>query len=188
MRRELLYPILLACAETLSSEFWARVLTEMAYGNCPSNTYISNGALTAAAFAWEIPTNDDTDFLSSSTGELVELLQEHLGIYSEEDTAERQEIFYQILASKGPDSSPENWQELKKIYGKDLPIAHFVANLLRDSEGNLNKNEALRKIADINLGLGLKNINNDDIVVKDGRIHAILPLGLSLETRFDEIS
>lgn len=182
MRRELLYPTLLACSETITNQFWTQIITEMAYGNCPTGTYISNGTLTAAAFAWEIPSIDDTDFLQESTEQLVVLLQEHLGIYSDEDTAERQEHFYQILASKNPSETPENWQELKKVYGKDLPIAHFVAKLLTDSNGFLDKTVALKKIADINLSLGLKNIGNDDITVKGGRIVAITPLGLSLDS------
>jgi len=188
MRRELNYPILLECADTVSSDFWKRVITDMAYNSCPTGTYISNGALTATTFAWEIPADeDDSESLEKSTEELIGLLQEKLGIFSEEDTAERQEHFYQVLASKNPNSTPETWPELKKIYGKDIPIADFVARKFTVNN-QLDLSAAKRAMADINLALGLKNIGNDDIIIADGRISAIPALGMDLDTDVINIS
>lgn len=172
MRRELLYPVLLACADTVENSFWKQIITDMAHGSCPTGSYISNGTLTTASFAWEIPNPEESPSLEKCTEELVELLQENLGIFSEEDKAERQEHFYQILASKNPNSTPETWPDLKKVYGKEIPIADFVAKKFT-VDGELNLSAAKRALADINLGLGLKTITNDDIIVKNGRIVAI---------------
>jgi hypothetical protein len=182
MRREIVYPILLACADTVSNSYWKQVLTDMGYGSCPTGSYISNGTLTSSTFAWELPTaEDDEEYIAETTDNLIQLLQDNLGLFSAEDTAEKQEHFYQVLASKNPNETPENWPDLKKIYGKTIPISHFVAEIFTDTETKiLDLKTAKRVLADINLGLGLKTLGNDDIVVKNGKIFSIPPLGLQI--------
>ena len=178
MRRELIHPTILECAATVDHPYWVNVLTNMAHGICPTGSYISNNALTAATFAWEIPTTDDEESLEESTKELIELFQENLGLFSEEDTAEREEHFYQVLASKGPNSTPETWPEIKKIYGKELPLAYFIGKRFTNSDGIMDIASARRALADVYVGLSVKTIGNDDIVVQDGKIIAIPQVGL----------
>ena len=165
MKRDVIYPTLLLCAATVESTFWKELITEMAYGNCPNDTYISNGVFMTNKFAWEVPSGDT---IAPATTALIGNLQSLLGIFSKEDSKKKRDEFFQFRIDASPDELVQDWSELKRVFGREIPIACYVAGLM--AEYGLDLEEGRRLNAEITTKIATKQIDTDDITVQDGQI------------------
>lgn len=173
MPKDLVYPAFLACTDFTEDDFWKSVFEELAFGVCPSLTYINKGYLMCNArgkeFVYKINAELDPETLF---GDVYGLLTEKLGLKSTREIEEHKQAV---------DSHQETvytaWSNIKKKSIRDTIILQFVVEQTEKFQLSSQQSRELFRL--INMGVLLKFIVSKHISLKDGRIEYIQGLEFS---------
>lgn len=162
LKKEILYPVFLACCMYLDEPLWKSVFEDLAYGICPYECFINKGYLCCSnktkGFIYNIKSKKEPKLMCE---EIKKLFMEKLNILNTD-------------IDKCIDCDLESnikWSQIKRKNIRDFMILNFLVKNKRDY--NLSK-EAIDKLQKtIKIGIIFKTISNEDIIMENGHIKSI---------------
>ncbi len=166
MPKELLYSCFLACTDYTDDNFWKNIFEELAFGVCPSSTYINKNYIISNSRGKEFVYKINPDLEPETLfWDVYNLLSEKVGIKS---TREIEEYKQNIDNSE---TIYVTWSNIKKKTIRDAIILQYVLEQTDLYELSRSKSRELFNL--INLGILLKFIVSKHIILNNGRIESI---------------
>jgi len=164
--KEIIFPHFLHCCQETEDLYWKYIFEDLSYGRAPYGVYFTKGFMCCGfkgkEFSYVVDTNKPIPDLYS---EVKNILQNKLGIQSSEDIILQRELFdntsKQISLFECND-----WNDIKKKETKNFLLTNFIMN----KKKLLPKIKSNKLLATLMLVIQLKIINNDDIIVENGKI------------------
>ena len=163
---KLIYPVFLSCCEFSKDNFWKFIFEDLAYGNCPYGTYIIKNYMCCnykgKEFSYKIDPKKDPKIIYE---DIYDILHNKFGLLSNKDKKHNRELFF----SKGKED--DEILTIKKKYIRLVLVEEFIENMTKKYKLPFKKMCEL--YSTIILGLSLKSINKNSIVIKDNSIKSI---------------
>lgn len=125
LKRNLIFPFFLKCAELCKDDFWKQVLEDMSYGKPPKNilVYDKNLVLNVGkkkeSFSFE--NLGEKEFIEK----VIPFLQNNISLYSCNDVKKRQAIIEQLKKEKEK-IKKSKWTQIRKSNPKKIFLLRFV--------------------------------------------------------------
>jgi hypothetical protein len=125
IKRNLIFPFFLKCAELCKDDFWKQVLEDMSYGKPPKNilVYDKNLVLNVGkkkeSFSFE--NLGEKEFIEK----VIPFLQNNISLYSCNDVKKRQAIIEQLKKEKEK-IKKSKWTQIRKSNPKKIFLLRFV--------------------------------------------------------------
>lgn len=168
LNRPILYPIFLECCQYTVDDFWKSVFENLAYGKCPTGTYIHKDFLSCnykgKEFSYKIERKDSKEFYD----DIYNLLQK-VGILSKAEHEVKRQKFLNL--GKYIRNPKDSWNNIRQKTIKDVLIERYVINMKHEHKLSLSQTKKLFSL--IFIGLIFKVITANDIEYNEGEIKSI---------------
>lgn len=184
-KREILYPIFLACCKYTTDIFWKGIFEDLAYGQAPSGTYIYNGYLSCGIkgkeFNYKFIEDDDMEKNTEKNNEkniyldVYTFLNKKLGIFSNMEYSKKLQNLINIEANIR--KSNENWNKIRKKNVRELILEKYI--IYNVENYSLGYSLGRKLLAFIYLAFQFKHLSNNDIIFENGKIEEIIGISFS---------
>jgi hypothetical protein len=168
-KKEIIYPFFLECVQFCSNSFWEEIFEELAYGKCPSGTYISKNFLCCSykdkKFSYKIERKDPEELYN----DVSTLLKNKLGILSQKEKSQRKFMFHEL--EKTIRDSRQNWSGIRRKNIKDIMYEKYVIDIKKKYQLTIKQSKYL--LAVIFVSIMFKIITPKDITYNDNKIQSI---------------
>ena len=168
-KRDIVYPIFLECCQYADDNFWENVFEDLAYGKCPSGTYMNKNFFCCSyknkEFSYKVERKDPHEIYD----EIYGLLTEKLGILSVKEKAKKKILFNEL--EQNIKDSRQEWNSIRKKNIKDVLYEKFVIDMKKKYDLSAKQCKFLLGI--LMLSILFKTISSKDIVYKDDKIISI---------------
>lgn len=166
MNKEIKFPFLLTCCKYTNDSFWKNIFENLAYGQSPNGTYISNNFLRCSyknkSFSYKIEDKNDKKLYE----EIKNLFQIKLDIRSDCDKA-----FIIEKCLKEMKESISSWKNIKKKNIRDVIITEYVLKMKK--KYNLSLEQSKKILSFVYLSMIFKTIKTSDIKYNDYEIQSV---------------
>lgn len=197
-KREILYPIFLACCKYTTDTFWKGIFEDLAYGQSPLGTYIYNGYLSCkikgkefnykfgdllseCVIKEDIPGDRENIAEIDSEDNIEEgpikklyldvytFLNKKVGLISDKEYSKRLKNLTDI--ENNLRKANENWAKIRKKNIKELILEKYIIHNVE--KYSLGYPLGRKLLSFIYLSFQFKYITNNDIVFEKGKIEEI---------------
>lgn len=174
--RNIIYPILMECAQLCTDDFWRQFYEDLATGKSPKGIYISNGTI--------YTTNKRTGIAYSISQkpprliviELHDLLTTKTSICSSKDLDKKRKIIDEIQTDLNKYRTGK-WTSIKRKNIKYMLLVNYALKLR--AENKLTWKQTIAVFITIQQAFELKTHKSKDVVYNDGEIHDIIDLEIN---------
>lgn len=164
--RQIVNPIFLECAHTITDPFWVDLFNSAGYGKFPRRFGFKNGLLTYRK-ATRVITTELTKSPYEATSIAINFFKKYGGIVSEQDAIDSREADF----NRGQAEEPmAGWGDLPKKTQEAL-IDTYISEMTTTMSLTPKQKLDLRHV--INVGIVLKYFTRDNIAIEDNRITSI---------------
>lgn len=172
MKNSIQFPLFIEIALRQKNSFWVDVFTNLAHGRAPHGCYITSSSFLVStsgkgeSFSYFFL--DQSKDVSTIGREIIDMLSKKLNFMSMSDRALKLIEFERIKHRLRLDLKQATWAGLRKKKIKDQLIETYVLDLKRAQ--NLPMQKARDLLSVITMNLIFKQIDSDDITIKNARI------------------
>lgn len=170
MKKELLYPVFLNASKFSDDIFWKQIYEDLAYGKTPYGSYFSKGFFCCNFKNKEFSYKVDDKSPEKLYDDILNLLQNKLGLCSSNDKAKKIADF-EKLENEIKEIRNNKWTNIKKKNVRDLMIENYIIEMKKTH--NIPEKEIKQLHHYINVGIVFKTISNKDIIYENGKIVSI---------------
>jgi hypothetical protein len=167
MKKELIHPVFLSASKFTDDIFWKQIYEDLAYGKTPYGSYFSKGFFCCNFKNKEFSYKIDDKSPEKLYVDILNLLQNKLGVYSSSDKARRIADF-EKLEKEIKDIRSNKWTNIKKKNARDFMIENYIVDM--KNKYNIPDKELKKLHLYINVGIIFKTISHKDIIYEDGKI------------------
>jgi len=172
MKNSIQFPLFIEIALRQKNSFWVDVFTNLAHGRAPHGCYITSSSFLVStsgkgeSFSYFFL--DQSKDASTIGREIIDMLSKKLNFMSMSDRALKLIEFERIKHNLRLDIKQAVWGGLRKKKIKDQLIETYVLDLKRAQ--NLPMQKARDLLSVITMNLIFKQIDSDDVALKNARI------------------
>jgi hypothetical protein len=157
--KEILYPKFLRLSQYVEDMYWKHIFEDIAYGVCPSGTYVDKNTLYStyskeSRFAFDLTSKE---CCVETANEIIHLLHTKLHLMSSIENLKRRENLNVALKC-----SYTSWKDIKKKNIRDILLENYVISIMH--ENNLSIQEGQKLLKQLNLRLHFKLIQPHHII------------------------
>ena len=166
LNNEIIYPCFLLCREFASNAYWKIIFEDLAYGKCPTGTYISKEFFCCSYKGKEFSYKIEKKEPEILYNEIYNLLYVKLGMNSNQDKQKKRNRI--LVIESDIIESRKDWSMIRKKNVKDLLIEQYIISM--SSKHSLCREKTKHLYSMIYIALSFKLITSKDIEFSNGEI------------------
>ncbi len=167
--KEIIYPHFLHCCQETEDLYWKYIFEDLSYGRAPYGVYFTKGFMCCGFKGKEFSYRVDPNIpIPQLFKEVKTILKSKLGIQSSSDILSSREKF-EKTSERLALNECNDWNLIKKKEVKCLLLENFIISQSK----SLNRMQQKKLLSSLMLAIQLKIINNEDIIINEGRIVVI---------------
>ncbi len=164
--KEIIYPHFLNCCQETEDLYWKYIFEDLSYGRAPYGVYFTKGFMCCGFKGKEFSYRVDPNIpIPQLFKEVKTILKSKLGIQSSSDILSSREKF-EKTSERLALNECDDWNLIKKKEVKCLLLENFIISQSK----SLNRMQQKKLLSSLMLAIQLKIINNEDIIINEGRI------------------
>ncbi len=164
--KEIIYPHFLHCCQETEDLYWKYIFEDLSYGRAPYGVYFTKGFMCCGFKGKEFSYRVDPNIpIPQLFKEVKTILKSKLGIQSSSDILSSREKF-EKTSERLALNECDDWNLIKKKEVKCLLLENFIISQSK----SLNRMQQKKLLSSLMLAIQLKIINNEDIIINEGRI------------------
>ena len=167
--KEIIYTHFLHCCQETEDLYWKYIFEDLSYGRAPYGVYFTKGFMCCGFKGKEFSYRVDPNIpIPQLFKEVKTILKSKLGIQSSSDILSSREKF-EKTSERLALNECDDWNLIKKKEVKCLLLENFIISQSK----SLNRMQQKKLLSSLMLAIQLKIINNEDIIINEGRIVVI---------------